>query len=71
QFDAVARLNEVYDAVVRLEYDIRKHRFNEQAYGFRQKISNVWLAEYTFTLYDGPRRESRVGFNVRVTALAF
>ncbi|MBS0662292.1 MAG: LPS assembly protein LptD [Verrucomicrobia bacterium] len=71
QLDGAARLNEVYDAVVRLEYDIRKHRFNEQAYGIRQKISNVWLAEYTFTLYDGPRRESRVGFNVRVTALAF
>lgn len=71
QVDTRMRINEAYEAVVRLQYDVRKHRFNEQAYGIRHKISNLWLAEYALTLYDGPRRESRVGFNVQLTVIGF
>jgi LPS-assembly protein len=71
RMDTRLRINEAYEAVVRLQYDVRKHRFNEQSYGIRQNISNLWLVEYAFTLYNGPRRESRVGFNVQVTVLGF
>lgn len=65
------RINEAYEAVARLHYDHRKHRFNEQFYGVRQNLSNLWLVEYAVTIYDGPRRESRFGFNVRVDAIGF
>lgn len=71
RIEARRRINEAYEAVVRLQYDRRQHRFNEQAYAIRQKISNLWLAEYAVTLYDGPRRESRAGFHVQVTAIGF
>jgi len=65
------RVNEAYEAIGRLAYDARKHRFNEQFYGIRQNLSNLWLVEYAVTLYDGPRRESNFGFNVQVQALGF
>ncbi|MDB6127630.1 MAG: Organic solvent tolerance protein [Verrucomicrobia bacterium] len=65
------RINEAYEAIGRIQYDIRKHRFNEQSYGIRHKISNLWLVEYVVTIYDGPRRESRVGFNIKVGVIGF
>jgi LPS-assembly protein len=65
------RLNEAYEAIARVEYDFRKRRFNEQFYGVRQNLSNLWQVEYAVTLYDGPRRESRFGFNVQVQAIGF
>lgn len=65
------RINEAYEAIGRLQYDFRQHRFNEQFYGVRQNLSNLWLVEYAVTIYDGPRRESRFGFNVQVQAIGF
>ena len=65
------RLNEAYEAIGRLQYDFHTERFNEQFYGVRQNLSNMWVVEYAVTLYDGPRRESRFGFNVQVQALSF
>ena len=65
------RFNEVFDGIVHLRYDARQQRFNEQSYGVRHNIGNTWRIEYLITLYDGPRRESRFGFNVRVDALRF
>jgi LPS-assembly protein len=65
------RINEAYEAVVKLQYDFRQHRFNEQSYAIRHKITNLWLIEYALTLYDGPRRESRVGFNVKLGVIGF
>ena len=65
------RVNEAYEAIGRIHYDFRTDRFNEQFYGIRQNLSNLWIVEYAVTLYDGPRRESRFGFNVQVQALAF
>ena len=65
------RFNEVFDGIIHLRYDARKQRFNEQMYGIRHNISNTWRIEYLITLYDGPRRESRFGFSVRVDALRF
>lgn len=65
------RFNEVFDGIVHLRYDARQHRFNEQSYGVRHNIGNTWRIEYLITFYNGPRRESRFGFNVRVDALRF
>ncbi len=69
--DAQYRINEAYEAVMRLQFDVLEHRFNEQTYGLRQKISNLWIAEYDITIYNGPRRESGFGFNVRLNVVKF
>ncbi len=65
------RLNEVFEGIVHLRYDARQRRFNEQIYGIRQNIGNTWSVEYSISLYDGQRRESRFGLNVRIDALRF
>jgi LPS-assembly protein len=65
------RLNEAYEAIARVQYDHLTHRVNEQLYGIRQNLSNLWRVEYAVTLYDGPRRESRFGLNVQVRAIGF
>lgn len=69
--ESTRRFNEVFAGVLHLRYDARQRRFNEQAYGIRQNIGNNWSVEYIVTLYDGPRRESRFGFNVRIDAIRF
>ncbi len=65
------RVNEAYEAIGRLAYDVTTHRFNEQFYGIRQNLSNTWLVEYGLTIYNGPRRESPVGFNIQVQGIGF
>ena len=57
--------------MVKLHYDSRRRRFNEQAFGVRQNLHNTWSIEYLVTLYDGPRRESNFGFRLQVEALGF
>lgn len=68
---ASRRINEVFEAVVYLRYNERRRRFDEQSYGLRQNVKNTWSIEYTISLYEGRRRESRFGFNVRVDAVRF
>jgi len=70
-FQGSRRLNEVYEAIARVRYNARQQRFDEQSYGVRQNLGNIWSIDYLVTLYDGPRRESRFGFNVRVQAIRF
>ncbi len=65
------RLNEAHDLLLKLHYDTRKRRFNEQAFGLRQNLGNTWSIEYLVTVYDGPRRESDFGFNIAIEALGF
>lgn len=65
------RLNEAYEVLAKLHYDTRKHRFNEQAYGIRQTLGNLWSLEYLVTIFDGPRRESDFGFSVSVDVIGF
>lgn len=69
--DGKLRLTETTEAVTRLHYDTRAHRFIEQSYGLRQNLSNTWLLEYVVTLYSGPRRESSFGFNIQIEAIGF
>ena len=70
-FQTRRKFNEVFAGIVHLRYDARRQRFNEQTYGIEHNIGNMWRIEYQITLYDGPRRESRFGFNVRVDVLRF
>ncbi len=65
------RLNEAYEVLAKLHYDTRRDRFNEQAYGLRQNLGNLWSLEYLVTIYDGPRRESDFGFSVSVDVIGF
>jgi LPS-assembly protein len=65
------RLTESYELMARLQYDARERRFVEQSYGVRQTLANQWNIEYSVTLYDGPRRESKFGFRVQVDLLKF
>ncbi len=69
--DGRRRLNERFEAISRLHYDARKHRFNEQAYGLAHKVGNTWLVSYTVSVYSGRKRESNFGLDVRVDAIRF
>lgn len=69
--DGRLRLTERFEALTRLHYDARKRRFNEQAYGITQNLSNTWLISYTVSLYSGRRRESSFGFNVQIDTVRF
>jgi LPS-assembly protein len=65
------RINEVYDAFFRLDYDDRSHVFTNQYYGFHQRISNTWIVQYALTVSGGPSREHGIGFNVNVEIVRF
>lgn len=69
--DGRVRLSERFEALTRLHYDSRRRRFNEQAYGITQNLSNTWLISYTVSLYSGRRRESSFGFNVQIDTVRF
>lgn len=69
--DGRLRLNEQFEALTRLRYDVRKHRFNEQAYGLSQNLGNTWFISYTVSLYSGRRRENGFGFNVEIDTVRF
>ena len=71
RLNEVLRLTERFEALTRLHYDARKHRFNEQAYGITQNLSNTWLISYTVSLYSGRRRESGFGLNVQIDTVRF
>lgn len=65
------RFNEVFEGIAYVRYDARTQRFNEQSYGVRHNVGNTWSIEYLIRLYDGNRRESRFGFNIRIDAIRF
>jgi LPS-assembly protein len=65
------RLNEAFRLLARLQYDVRKSRFNEQAYGIVQNIGNTWQISYVLSLYSGRTRESHFGFNVQIDTIRF
>jgi LPS-assembly protein len=69
--DYEQRLNEVYSAVARWRYDLRRSRFNEQTYGIRQNLGNVWDIAYQMSLFEGPRREGSFEFRVEVRGRGF
>jgi LPS-assembly protein len=69
--DGRFRINEAFEALTRLHYDVRRRRFNEQSYGIVHNLSNTWLISYTVSIYSGRRRESSFGFNVQIDTVRF
>jgi len=65
------RLDERLSALVRLQYDERRRRFNEQTYGVAHTLANTWIVTYSVSVFSGRRRESNFGFDVRVDAVRF
>jgi LPS-assembly protein len=65
------RINESFTALSRLNYDVRKRRFNEQAYGVAQNLGNTWRLSYIVSLYSGRKRESSFGFNLQIDTVRF
>jgi LPS-assembly protein len=70
--EARARLNEVYTAFVRGDYDARDHIFVDQFYGFSQRISNTWIVEYAVTFSSGPNNgQGHFGLNATLNMVRF
>ncbi len=69
--DGRVRLNESFETLVRVHYDARRRRLNEQSYGIVHNLANTWLISYTVSLYSGRRRESGVGFNIQIDTVRF
>ena len=68
---ASRRLDERLSALLRLHYDARRRRFNEQTYGVAHTLANTWIVTYSVSVFSGRRRESNFGFDVRVDAIRF
>lgn len=68
---ASRRIDERLSALLRLHYDARRRRFNEQTYGIAHTLANTWIVTYSVSVFSGRRRESNFGFDVRVDAIRF
>jgi len=70
--EARARLNEVYEAFVRGDFDARNHLFVDQYYGVVQRISNTWLLEYALVFSSGPNNgQGHFGLEVNLNIIRF
>jgi LPS-assembly protein len=65
------KINEVWTAYLRADYDARTHIFADQTYGVEQILANTWILRYYISLYSGPSREKGVGYGIRVDAVRF
>jgi len=66
------RLNEVYEAFVRGDFDERAHIFVDQFYGISQKVSNTWIVQYALVFSNGPNKgQGHFGFNVNLNVVRF
>ncbi len=67
-----ARLNEVYEAFARGDFDARDHLFVDQYYGVVQRISNTWLLEYAVVFSSGPNKgQGHFGLEVNLNIIRF
>jgi len=67
-----ARLNEVYEAFARGDYDARDHLFVNQYYGIEQKISNTWVLEYAVYFSSGPNNgQGHFGLEANLNIIRF
>jgi hypothetical protein len=66
------RLNEVYEAFVRGDFDYRTHIFVDQFYGISQRVSNTWVVEYALVFHNGPDKgDGGFGLNVTLNLIRF
>lgn len=69
--EARKRLNEIFGVEAVFRYDARNGRLNEQTYGLTHRWGQTWQMRYEVSWYEGPRRESDFGIDVRVDLLRF
>lgn len=69
--EARKKINEVYTAYFRDDYDARAHRFADQEYGVEQILANTWIVRYYVSINSGPNREGHLGAGVRIDAVRF
>ena len=69
--DYQQRINEVYEALLAVEYGARQHRFNTLETGLVQNLGNIWSLRYLLTYDAGPNREGHFGFNLEVQTVHF
>ncbi len=65
------RLNEVFGVAAKFRYDAKLNRLNEQTYGLTHRWGQTWLVRYEVSWFQGPRRESSFGLDVRFDLLKF
>ena len=66
------RLNEVYEAFARADFDVRAHIFVDQFYGYYQRISNIWEVQYAVVISNGPNKgNGHFGFDVTLNMVRF
>jgi LPS-assembly protein len=71
-FELRARINEVYEAFTRGDYDARNHIFVDQYYGMVQRIANTWLLEYAVVISNGPNNgDGHFGVEVSLNIVRF
>lgn len=61
------RINDTFSIQGNIRYDAKTSIWNELSVLISQNIRDLWLLEYGFTVYDGPRRVSgnRVEFGIQ------
>jgi LPS-assembly protein len=61
------RINDTFSLHANVRYDAKTEILNELSVRVSQNIRNLWVLEYGFTVYDGPRRVSgnRVEFGIQ------
>jgi len=71
-FELRVRINEVYEAFTRGDYDARDHIFVDQYYGVVQRIANTWLLEYAVVISNGPNNgDGHFGVEVSLNIIRF
>jgi len=65
--NASYRINDTFSVQGNIRYDAKTSILNELSVRIAQNIRNLWVVEYGFTVYDGPRRVSgnRVEFGIQ------
>jgi len=65
--DARYRINDTFSLLGNIRYDAKTGILNELSVRISQNIRNLWVVDYGFTVFDGPRRISgnRVEFGIR------
>jgi LPS-assembly protein len=69
--DGTLRMNEIFSAVARMQYDARLREFVAETFGLRQNIGNTWRLEYNVSVSNGQSREGHFGFNVQIMPIRF
>ena len=61
------RINDTFSIHGNIRYDAKTSILNELSVSISQNIRDLWVLEYGFTVYDGPRRVSgnRVEFGIQ------